>query len=99
MKTVRNYSIMQFQNIEHKKLQRIRNQNGTGHLRDRGMLSKFPVETTSTMTCEGVIKDICRLKKRNLKIILPAILWHTVLSKNGHSTISGPMCSPRGVPR
>lgn len=60
MKTVRNYSIMQFQNIEHKKLQRIRNQNDTGHLRNRGMLSKFPVETTSTtlptMKCEGVLK-------------------------------------------
>ena len=51
---------MQFQNIEHKKLQRIRNQNGTGHLRNRGMLSKFPVETTSTtlptMKCEAVLK-------------------------------------------
>lgn len=35
---------MQFKNIEHKKLQGIRNRNGTGHLTNRGMLSKFSVE-------------------------------------------------------
>lgn len=61
---------MQFKNIEHKKLQGIRNRNGTGHLTNRGMLSKFSVEKNQIkQTNRKKLKQTKNKKKKKRKIL------------------------------
>ena len=71
-------------------------------LKQKTKKTKKSVETTSTHSINyevwGHIKDICRLKRRNLKIILPSILRHTVLSKMVTALLLVPCALPGGFP-